>query len=530
MSVLARRAPAWMLCVLCALASTPAIAAEPWDTSRHPPATQRKFREAERLFREGDHVASLALYAALAEEHPELPPAQIGRAASASRLAKYAEAAAAYEAAVRLLPDDPLLEGELADSYRGVKRYDDAEAWYHRALGNAGEAPHRTRWHFGLGLIDSAAGRYSAAVAHYLDALAINPVLPIARHNMGVAFLKMNRLAEADAAFVAALSVDPENVRAVFARGQSAARNGDRVAAAELYGRATELQPDEPTFHHAHAQMLRRMGDADGADAALGRYRSTKAAQYRAESREFMAQGQWVDALAHLNKAYETDPTDIDSLTDRAYCLLRSGESELARREYERVLAARPGAARATFHLAVALYHLGRHDEAEVKLLEVISSTPDTPESYRQLAWVRRAQGDLPGAEDAFTMGLARNSKWAPGYWWRGSVRRQMGAESGAESDFRRAIQLTPDAPFPRESLARLLLETGGDLAEARKHAASAVRKVASPQHRATLALIYDALGMPDDASTEIERAYREAPSNERVAAAREQISAGGRP
>ena len=189
-----------------------------------------------------------------------------------------------------------------------------------------------------------------------------------------------------------------------------------------------------------------------------------------------------------------------------------------------------PGVAEVFINIAAAAVRLGRHDEAEVKLLEVISSTPDTPESYRQLAWVRRAQGDLPGAEDAFTMGLARNSKWAPGYWWRGSVRRQMGAESGAESDFRRAIQLTPDAPFPRESLARLLLETGGDLAEARKHAASAVRKVASPQHRATLALIYDALGMPDDASTEIERAYREAPSNERVAAAREQISAGGRP
>jgi tetratricopeptide (TPR) repeat protein len=530
MSVLARRTPAWILCVLCALAVKPSGAAEPWDTSAYPPGTQRRFQQAERLFRDGDHAASLALYQELAEKHPELPPAQIGWAASASRLGRYAEAASGYEAAVRLLPDDPLLEGELADACRGVKRYDDAEAWYRRALENSGDAPHRTRWHFGLGLIDSAAGRYPEAVGHYTDALAINPTLPIARHNMGVAFLKMNRLAEADAAFVDALSANPENVRAVFSRGQIAARNGDRGLAAELYARAAELRPDEPTFHHAQAQMLRRLGDADGADAALGRYRSTKAAQYRAEGRDFMAQEQWVDALAHLNKAYETDPTDIDSLTDRAYCLLRSGESELARREYERVLAARPGAARAMFHLAVALYHLQRHDEAEAKLLTVIAEAPDMPESYRQLAWVRRAQGDLSGAEDAFTMGLARNSKWAPGYWWRGSVRRQLGAESDAEADFRRAIQLTPDAPFPRESLARLLLDTGGDLAEARKHAASAVRKVPSPQHRVTLALIYDALGMSADASTEIERAHSEAPSDDRVAAARERIAARGRP
>ena len=381
-----------------------------------------------------------------------------------------------------------------------------------------------------MGLIDSTAGRYRDAAAHYRDALTSDPNQTIATHNLGVALLKLNQLDAADEAFAAALSVDANNARAVFARGQIAARRGHRPAAAQFYGLASEMRPDEPTFHHARAQTLRRLGRTPEAEEALRRYRATKAALYRADGRRFMSQELWVDALAHLTKAVETDADDLDSLADRAYCLLKTGESALAVREYERVLAARPGATEAAFHLAVALHHLGRNEDSESRLLEVIARAPDVPETYRQLAWTRRALGRLTGAEEAFTMGLARNEKWAPGYWWRGGVRREIGDEAGAEADFRRSIQLTPEVPFPRESLARLLLETGGDLSQARTHARYAARKVGSPAHRTTLALVYHALGMADEAATEIEQAYATAPEVERVASARRRILAGDSP
>lgn len=520
-------APRLLCYALALLAAWPLHGQEAWDTSAYPAAAQRKFVHAERLFRDAEYAASLTLYEELSEEYPALPPAQIGLAASASRLGDHVRAMTAYLSATKLLPDDPVLEGELADTYRAARRYVEAEAWYHRAIQHDAGGPGRTKFHVGLGLVDSDAGRYDQAASHYRDALAIEPSNAVARHNLGVALLKLNRLPEADAAFAHALRVDPRNARAVFARGQIAARNGLRARAADLYAAASALEPDEPTFHHALAQTLRRLGDADGASTALARYRATKAALYRAKGRESMAQGRWVDALAEFTKAVETDPDDVDSLAARAYCLLKSGESETARREYEQVLAARPESTGALFHLAVVLHHLGRYDEAENKLLAVIDIAPDVPESYRQLAWARRAKGDLPGAADAFSMGLARNDKWAPGYWWRAGVRREMGDEAGAAADLRRSIQLTPEAPFPRESLARLLLETGGDLAEARGHAQSAVRKAPSPQHRTTLALIYHALGMTEAAVHEIDQAYLDAPADARVTAARKRITLG---
>ena len=527
MSVFARRSSTVIACALVALSTH---AAPRWDTSAYPASTQRRFQEAERLFVAGDHAASFELYVALARAHPELPPAQIGLAASASRLDKHDEAAAAYLAAARLLPGDPVIEGELADSYRGAKRFDDAERWYVEALSHATRDADGAKWHVGLGLIDSTAGRYREAAAHYRDALSVDPGQTIATHNLGVALLKLNDLDAADAAFSTALAANDDNARAVFARGQIAGRRGDRPAAAAFYTRACEMRPGEPTFHHARAQILRRLGDDVEAEAALARYRATKAALYRAEGREFMSQGLWVDGLAHLTKAVETDPTDVDSLTDRAYCLLKTGESALAVAEYERVLAARPQATQASFHMAVALHHLGRHKESEAGLLNVIARAPDVPETYRQLASTRRALGDLAGAEEAFTMGLSRNDKWAPGYWWRGTARRELHNEAGAEADFRRSVQLTPEAPFPRESLARLLLETGGDLGEARTHASYAVRKAPSPQHRTTLALVYHALGMAEEATREIEEAHAAAPRHARVAAARQQILPGEAP
>jgi tetratricopeptide (TPR) repeat protein len=527
MSVFARRS---FVVVLSAFVAAAAVGAPRWDTSEYPVSTQRRFEEAERLFMAGDHDASFALYTVLTRERPELSPAHIGLAASASRLGKHEEASVAYLAAAALLPGDPTIEGELADSYRDAKRLDEAERWYHEALSHAGGHADSAKWHVGLGLVDSSAGRFRGAAAHYRDALAANPLQTIATHNLGVALLKLNDLDAADAAFAAALSADKTNARAVFARGQIAGRRGDRKAASEYYRRACEMLPDEPTFHHARARVLRRLGDDAEAETALRRYRATKAALYRAKGREFMSRKLWVDALAHLTKAVETDPEDIDSLTDRAYCLLRKGESELAVLEYERVLAVRPDATQAAIRLATALDHLGRHVESEARLLDAITRDPGVPATYRQLASTRRARGDLVGSEAAFTMGIAHNDKWAPGYWWRGGVRRDVGDEAGAEADFRMAIQLTPDAPFPRESLARLLLETGGDLDEARAHAESAVRKTPSPQHRATLALVYYALGLVHDATREIERAYISAPELERVVGVRRRIRAGGTP
>ena len=78
-------------------------------------------------------------------------------------------------------------------------------------------------------------------------------------------------------------------------------------------------------------------------------------------------------------------------------------------------------------------------------------------DTYVQLANLYEGVGDLEAAEHALTMGIQHEPTWAPGYLWRGKVYQKQDESSMAETDFRRAIQLAPDVPFPKEALAALL-------------------------------------------------------------------------
>ncbi len=130
-------------------------------------------------------------------------------------------------------------------------------------------------------------------------------------------------------------------------------------------------------------------------------------------------------------------------------------------------------------------------------------------------------RSDLAGAEAVYDMAIARATQWAPGYWWRGQIRYQRGNIAGAEADLRHAIELTPEIPFPKNSLARLLAEQDRSLDEALKLAQAAVSADPRSEHRATLALVYHHLGKTSKAQQEIERAYQADPNNPDVQALR---------
>ena len=93
-----------------------------------------------------------------------------------------------------------------------------------------------------------------------------------------------------------------------------------------------------------------------------------------------------------------------------------------------------------------------------------------------------------------------------------------------AETDFRRAIQLAPDVPFPKEALASLLATENRHLAEARALAEAAVVSDKRPVHRATLAFVYYRLNRIPEARREIETAFAESPKHPYILKIRSQI------
>ena len=104
-------------------------------------------------------------------------------------------------------------------------------------------------------------------------------------------------------------------------------------------------------------------------------------------------------------------------------------------------------------------------------------------DTYVQLANLHERGGDLQAAEHALTMGIQHEPTWAPGYLWRGKIYEKQEKSGMAETDFRRAIQLAPDVPFPKEALASLLATENRALAEALTLAEIAVKSARINRH-----------------------------------------------
>lgn len=80
---------------------------------------------------------------------------------------------------------------------------------------------------------------------------------------------------------------------------------------------------------------------------------------------------------------------------------LREGETELARWEFVRALAAAPGFVQALYGLGVAHWSAGRLDEAEEAALRAIEARGSYVPARVLLGVIRRERGDAAGAEEA---------------------------------------------------------------------------------------------------------------------------------
>ena len=120
-------------------------------------------------------------------------------------------------------------------------------------------------------------------------------------------WLQQHRLDEADEAFQMALELDESMDAACFGRGQVAVKRGDYEAAKKFYRRAIELQPEDPGYHYAYAQVLRRLGRRQDAVTELAAYRLTKAKAYIQKALELRKVNRWQESQDQLEKALEED-------------------------------------------------------------------------------------------------------------------------------------------------------------------------------------------------------------------------------
>ena len=504
------------------------------DIAHYPKTFQKQLKDAQRAFQSEQWHDALRLYSVLAKEAPEFPIVYIGHGDTAAKLKDYPTAITAFQRALQLLLTQPqgdvarsrlqvMVQAKLATAYHRNKQLDEADTWFQKAIQGAGEdAP--AAWYVALGQIETERGNLEQARRYYIVAVQLHPDTTAAYNNLGHVLLKLNRIDEADAVFREALTQDETLASAAFGRGEVGVRRGQLTVAHRFYERAVRYAPNEPIFHKLLAGVLRDMGDTEEADAVERRYRRTLAERYLRQAHWFIERKQPRHALTPLQKALETDETFIPAVKDYAYVQMQLGELTAAKQLYQRVLTIEPTSRQALFHLGMIEAKLGNQAAAASHYLTLIQYEPDFMDAYVQLANLHERTGNLADAEQALTMGIQHESTWAPGYLWRGKIYQKQGASNMAEADFRRAIQLAPDVPFPKEALASLLAWEDRKLTEALTLAEAAVKSDAQPTHRATLALVYYRLNRTSDAQREIKDAFKQVSKHPYILKVRSEI------
>ena len=141
---------------------------------------------------------------------------------------------------------------------------------------------------------------YNDAIAHYTEAIDLNPELTGAYNNRGVAYLNTMDFEAAIEDFNKAIDLTPDDARFYNSRGVAYVGKGDFEAAIEDFNKAIDLTPDDVRFYNSRGVAYRSAGDFEA-------------------------------AIEDFNKAIDLDPDDAEVYTNRGEAWLHLEEWQKAK-------------------------------------------------------------------------------------------------------------------------------------------------------------------------------------------------------
>jgi tetratricopeptide (TPR) repeat protein len=122
-----------------------------------------------------------------------------------------------------------------------------------------------------LGDLLGRLGRFDEGARVFEEGLALEPRAIILRVGLGYLNLARNDRAAARAQFLEVRAAAPERYDGMVGLGNVMALDGEYAAAADLYRRALELQPDNVVTRISLARCLLEMGERSAGEAELRR-------------------------------------------------------------------------------------------------------------------------------------------------------------------------------------------------------------------------------------------------------------------
>ncbi|MEM1155694.1 MAG: tetratricopeptide repeat protein, partial [Pseudomonadota bacterium] len=255
----------------------------------------------------------------------------------------------------------------------------------------------------------------------------------------GMANERTGNYPAAVAAYDRGLSVEPENVELLNAKGFALFQQGKSDEAVVSLEKAIAVDPDHWKAHNNMALASIEIGELELAEA---HYRESLAIEpqpaiYNDLGFVLERQGLPGEASDAYRKALEMDPESAVAQFNLASTLARSGEFEEAEAHFREVLEKQPST-QAYTGLGFVLWQLGQPDESADSLRNAISLDPTNASAYDSLGTVLIQQGKLDEAEANYAR-LIENAPSAAAHRERAGVLSRLGRMDEAREELRRA-------------------------------------------------------------------------------------------
>ena len=422
-------------------------------------ATSR-FRDGVDAHRAGDLEGAERLYREVLAAEADHPDALFNLARLASQLGRIAQAEAILRHLLEMLPGDPATLTSLGDLMQQAERPTEAEANYRLALDID---PTFVGAAHNLGSLCLRQSRWAEAATALAGAAAIEPSAD--RHALhGQALSQAGQSAEAEAAFQAALSLDPKHLESLLGLGLLAGKRGQHAVAEARFHDALRLAPADPQAHRLLvASLLERQDEAAAAEAleAAHAMAPDDPSLHFQQGILLHRQGKSAAAATHFAKATESLPHLSETWNNLGMALTDAGRPEEALEKLRQALACNPRSAEAWCNLGNCLNALHRDQEAVDAFRQAMECDPALAVAACNLGNTFRQQGEIDEALHWFERALATDPTLANALNGRALIHQQHARHEDAIADYRRALTQKPDYPEALNNLAISLAETG---------------------------------------------------------------------
>jgi len=215
-----------------------------------------------------------------------------------------------------------------------------------------------------LGRALEDAGQPDEAFACYLKSVGIESHFPNSQYNLGMAWQKRGRPADAVEHLDAAVKLVPDNAAARFYLGTALMSAGLPDKAIEQFNEALQLDPGLIAAHNQLALF-------------------------------YIKHGRTADAIAHFSDVVRLQPDNPEAHFNLGLALLDNHEPAEAAVQFTEELRLNPNETRAHYRLAQALQQQNQLAEAVRHYREALRLTPEFPEAKKELDSLLAAHPEL---------------------------------------------------------------------------------------------------------------------------------------